>query len=186
MLNRAADGDSTAAEVLLPLVYDDLRAAAGALFQGQNAGHTLQPTALVHEAYVRLISGRETTYECRRHFFAVAAMAMRQVLANHARDARRLKRGGGARRVSLTESEASSAIDRSDDADFDLVDLDDALTELASLNERHARIVEMRFLAGLSTDDIAGQLGVSRRTVELDWRTARAWLRTRLDGAARA
>lgn len=184
MLNRAADGDSTAAEVLLPLVYDDLRGAAEALFRGQNAAHTLQPTALVHEAFVRLISGRETSYECRRHFFAVAAMAMRQVLANHARDARRLKRGGGAQRVSLAESEASHASGAVADAEFDLVDIDDALTELASLNERHARVVEMRFLAGLPIQDVADQLGVSRRTVELDWRIARAWLRTRLGDEA--
>lgn len=178
ILARVKSGDTSAAAALLPLVYDDLRAQAAGLFLAQNPEHTLQPTALVHEAYLKLVKAEGQSWESRRHFMAVAATAMRQVLADHARDRRRLKRGGDARKITLHESHLSV-----EGTGFDLVDLDDALSELAGLNARQSRIVELRFLSGLSTEEIAEFLGVARRTVELDWRVARAWLRNRLSEA---
>lgn len=176
MLCRVKSGDTSVAAALLPLVYDDLRAQAASLFRSQNIEHTLQPTALVHEAYLKLVKAEGQSWESRRHFMAVAATAMRQVLADHARDRRRLKRGGSAgQRVTLHDSHAADL-----GTFVDVVDLDDALGELAQLDARQSRIVELRFLSGLNTDEIAELIGVSRRTVELDWRVARAWLRKRL------
>jgi RNA polymerase sigma factor (TIGR02999 family) len=175
ILARVRSGDTSAAAALLPLVYDDLRAQAAGLFRAQNPEHTLQPTALVPEVYLKLVKSDSNSWASRRHFMAVAATAMRQVLADHARDRRRLKRGGEARKVVLHEShlvDLGSAVD--------LVDLDGALAELAALDPRQARIVELRFLSGLNTEEIADLIGVARRTVELDWRVARAWLRKRL------
>ncbi|MCB9851675.1 MAG: sigma-70 family RNA polymerase sigma factor [Phycisphaerales bacterium] len=179
MLLRVGRGDSSATAALLPMVYDDLRAQAASLFRSQSLEHTLQPTALVHEAYLKLVKSEGQSWESRRHFMAVAATAMRQVLSDHARDRRRLKRGGGAQKVAQHESHAvdfGSAVD--------IVDLDDALGELAQRDARQSRIVELRFLSGLNTEEIADLLGVSRRTVELDWRVARAWLRKRLAEAS--
>ncbi|MGB0717653.1 MAG: ECF-type sigma factor, partial [Phycisphaerae bacterium] len=168
------------AEALLPLVYDDLRAKAGAFFKGQRPGHTLQPTALVHEAFIRLIKTDCQSWHNRRHFFAVAATAMRQVLANHARDRKRLKRGGDGARVTLSVAEEESA----SATDLDPCELHDAISELTALNQRHGRVVELRFLAGMTIADIAELTGVSKRTVELDWRIARSWLRNRLGGSS--
>ncbi len=157
---------------LLPLVYDELRALAVNLFRQQQGHHTLQPTALVHEAYLRLVGS--DSYADRQHFFRVAAMAMRQLLVDHARARRAEKRGGDRQRVLLEEAgdEASREID--------LVALDDALTELARLDERQARVVELRFLAGMSVPETAEALGVSERTVYLDWKMARVWLEQQL------
>lgn len=159
---------------LLALVYDDLRKrAAGILGQGgRNA--TLQPTALVHEAYAKLAKG-DAHWVDRQHFLRTAAQAMRQVLIDHARSARARKRGGGERaRVTL---QGLAAGDRQL---LDLVDLDDALAELSRVSERFAQVVELRFLGGLTLDETADVLGVTDRTVSADWRTARAWLRDRL------
>lgn len=178
MLTRVKEGDSSAAAALLPLVYQDLRAQAAGLLSVQNPDHTLQPTALVHEAYMKLVRVDGRLWESRRHFMAVAATAMRQVLSDHARNRRRLKRGGGVRRDPYRESLVFEP-----GLNVDLVELDDALVELARLDERQSRIVELRFLSGLDTKEIAELLGVAKRTVELDWRVARAWLRMRLSEA---
>lgn len=170
-------GDESAAARLLPLVYDQLRALAGSFFEHQAPGHTLEPTALVHEAYLRLASGSEQGWNDRKHFFNVAARAMRQLLADSARRRRAEKRGGGWARISLGSDPAAEAL-----GDADLLTLDDALTQLSALDPRQGRIVELRYLTGLSVEETAEILGVSPRTVELDWRLARAWLRRELDG----
>lgn len=159
------------AEDLVPVVYEELRALAVGLMTASWNGATLQPTALVHEAFLRLAPISRGRWNDRKHFLCVAAIAMRQLLADHARARRALKRGGKALRVSLEE------IDVEPEAEgVDIVHLDDALTRLAALNQRHARVVELRFLAGLTVDQTAQVLEVSTRTVETDWRFARAWL----------
>ena len=178
LLGAIASGDNAAAGSLMPIVYDELRALAGAYFRGQRAGHTLEPTALVHEAFIRLTGNPDIAWESRGHFFAVASMAMRNVLADYARRVSAEKRGGGWSRVTLS----SVASDGS--AEADPVELMDALEKLEEIDERQARIVELRFLAGLTVDEAADLLGVSPRTVQLDWRMARAWLRRELAGGA--
>ena len=175
LLAGASGGDRSAIEALLPLVYQELRALAAAVFKDERGDHTLQPTALVHEAYVKLVHYPPGQLANRKHFFAVAAKAMRQVLADHARGKRAQKRGEGRRQITLIDSRAEGGR-----ADLDLLAVDEALTTLAQLNARHARIVELRFLAGLTIDEVAEVLEVSRRTVELDWRMARAWLQNAL------
>ncbi len=159
-------------------VYEELRALAGAIFQNQHANHTLQPTALVHEAYLKLANKHD--FVDREHFLATAARAMRQVLINHANAARTHKRGGDYARVTLTGAAQSAAgLDGAD-----AIDLADALAELERLNERQSRIVECRFLAGMTVEETARALDVSARTVQLDWRMARAWLKQRLHTGA--
>ena len=180
LLDEVDRGHTSAAEQLLPLVYDQLRALASSFFRRQRADHTLQPTALVHEAYAKLVGpagemSGEARWTSRAHFFAVAAKAMRQILANHARDRRAAKRGGDWHRVTLSE-----ALTPSGERDLDLVALDEALEALAALDERQARIVELRFFAEMTVEEIAHVLGVSVSTVEREWRMARAWLSARL------
>jgi RNA polymerase sigma factor (TIGR02999 family) len=170
LLVRVSEGDSDAAAELLPLVYDQLRALAGSQFRGERADHTLQPTALVHEAYIKLINV-EGSWKDRAHFCAIAASAMRKILMNHAREKRAAKRSG--RQVDITIDALATP---SGKQVLDLVALDDALTELTELNERFARIVELRFFGGLEVEDIAACLGVSSRTIRNDWRAARAWM----------
>ena len=181
-LRQMLDGDSAAADELFPEVYSGLRAIADGLFRGQRRELTLQPTALVHEAYLRLVGEPERGFESRRHFYRVAARAMRQLLVDYARARRTEKRGGDREVVELRDEELAG-----DDglAGIDLVALDDALTRLAGLSERQARIVELRYLAGLSVDETADVLEVSRRTVLADWKLARLWLERELasDGA---
>lgn len=156
-------------------VYDELRALAGAIFQNQHADHTLQPTALVHEAYLKLAA--KTDFVDREHFLATAARAMRQVLINHANAAKAQKRGGDYSRITLTgASDSAAGLDGAD-----AIDLADALAELEVLDERQCRIVECRFLAGMTVDETAAALDISPRTVQLDWRMARAWLQRRID-----
>lgn len=174
MLDRMATGDREAAESLMPLVYDELRRVSGSLMRGQASSHTLQPTALVNEAYVKLLNAGEG-YANRAHFMAVAATAMRQILTDHARRKRALKRGGGAR----AEGEVEQVAAPSGDA-IDAVALDDALTRLEALDPRRHRVVELRFFGGLTVEETADLLGVSRSTVEADWRSARAWLAVEL------
>lgn len=169
LVRRLGDGDRAVADELLPLVYDQLRAVAGALFQQQPREHTLQPTALVHEAWLKL-AGHGQGWENRSHFFSVAARAMRQILTDHARARRTDRRGGGWRKVTFDDCLAGAQ------HDYDLVDVDDALKHLAEANERHARVAELRLFAGLAIDEIAALLGVTSRTIEMDWRSARAYL----------
>lgn len=171
LLHRASDGDAEAADALLRVLYDELRAAAGRCFRDQPAGHTLQPTALVSEAYLKLIDGQERTWADRAHFMAVAARAMRQILIDHARAKAALKRGGGGRRVPI---EATPGVEGP--STLDVLALDEALVQLGTLDPRQAQVVELRFFGGLSVAEVAAALGVSTRTVELDWRMARAWL----------
>ncbi len=147
------------------------------MFNNQRGSHTLQPTALVHGAYLRLVDCDHEDFQNRAHFFRVAAMAMRQLLVDYARTRKSEKRGGDRDRVVLADD---SSEDDSSATELDLVDLNDALTELAQLDERQAKVVELRFLAGLSPEETAEVLGVARRTVFLDWKMARHWLEERL------
>jgi RNA polymerase sigma factor (TIGR02999 family) len=176
LLKRISAGDSAAAEDLLPLVYGELRARAGAYFRGQPANHTLQPTALVHEAYVKLIHGPASGWESRAHFCAVAAKAMRQILIDHARRRAAARRARDAREASVTSIETPTS-----NAAVDLLALDDAMQKLATLDPRQAQIVELRFFGGLANDEVAGVLGVSTSTIEKQWRQVRAWLARELD-----
>ncbi|MEQ8762792.1 MAG: ECF-type sigma factor [Planctomycetota bacterium] len=161
---------------VLPFVYDELHALAQRALRRARANHTLQPTALVHEAYLRLVGAGDASYNGRQHFLAVAALAMRQILANYARDRSRLKRGGGKSPVLLDEG----AVFSESTGSIELIDLHEALSELEKLNERQARIAELRFLAGLSVEETAQVLDLSPRTVKLDWKMARAFLSRRL------
>ena len=177
-LRQMEDGDAGAVAQLLPHVYKDLRKLADRMLQDQFRNHTLQPTALVHEAYLRLAKGQSAGWESRRHFMSVASLAMRQLLRDYARDRNAKKRSAPGRRVELEDVR-----ELSDDANgVDLVALDEALNELSELDERVARTVELRFLAGLTAEETAEILGVSRRTVFLDWKMAKAWLERRLSG----
>lgn len=167
-------GDASALERALPLVYDDLRRIARQRLRHERAEHTLSATALVHEAYVRLLGQHAAQWKNRAHFFALASQLMRRILVDHAR--RRAARGG-AGHVSLTLDPAAGAqIPR----DVELLALDAALDALAALDVRAARLVELRFFGGLSNDEAARELGVSRATAERDWAFARAWLHDRL------
>lgn len=173
-------GDTAAADKLLPLVYDQLRAVADSFFQRQPTDHTLQPTALVHEAYLRLVNQEDEKWSGRAHFFAVAAKAMRQILINHAERRRAAKRGGGRQKLTLNE-----ALTPAPQREFDLLVLDEALSRLSALSERMGRVVELRFFGGLTVEEVAHVLDVSKRTVEGDWETARAWLSRALSEADR-
>jgi len=168
-LRELQAGDESALTRLMPLVYDELRALAGSIQMQQ--GHSLNPTALVHEAYARLVKAGAKGYNDRSHFVMVAATAMRQLLADHARERRAQKRGGGARQVTL---QSWNALDR--EVQVDLEALDEALGRFAEHYPRHAKIVELRFLAGLTVEETAEVLSISSRTVKADWQMARAWL----------
>ncbi len=181
ILSELKDGDESATQRLMPLVYEELRALAGSFFQAQQVGHTLQPTALVHEAYLRMVRVPDTKWTNRKHFFRVAAPAMRQLLIDHARRRRAAKRGGDTLTVTLDSSFADRQVGLCPQSSgIDLVALDEVITKLTSLDERQGRIVELRFLAGLTVEETADVLDVSPRTVELDSRLARAWLRREL------
>jgi RNA polymerase sigma factor (TIGR02999 family) len=163
---------------LMPLVYDELRRLAGGFMRRERRDHTLQPTALVHEAYIRLVDQSRVDWTGRTHFRAVGARVMRRILIDHARQHGSAKRGGGQQRVTLGES-----LLRSSDPDLDLaelLDLNDAIDRLKELDERQARVVELRFFGGLTSDEVAQVLGVSKRTVEGDWAHGRAWLKRHL------
>ena len=177
LLEPGTEGDPARLDALLPLVYEELRGLAHRQLAGERAGHTLQTTALVHEAYVRLVDDTRVTRKGRAYFFGAAAQAMRQVLVDHARRHAAKKRGGGARPVSLDA--ATLAVD---EIANELLDLDRALDELARRNPRHARVVECRFFGGLSVEETAEALDVSPRTVKYDWALARAWLHDSLRG----
>jgi RNA polymerase sigma factor (TIGR02999 family) len=171
-------GNQAALDELLPLVYNELRHLAQARLRQEPQGHTLQATALVHEAYVRLVDLDRLTLSDRAHFFAMAARVMRQVLVDHARRKRSDKRGGGATRITLIGVSAAAP----GHSDVDVIDLDSALEELAALDERMARVVEMKFFVGMTLDETAEALQVSHATIERDWAMAKAWLFRRLAG----
>jgi RNA polymerase sigma factor (TIGR02999 family) len=175
LLNEWRNGDAAAFERLLPLVYGELRRIARRHMRGQQPDHTLQPTALIHEAYVRLAGQSARRWRNRDHFFGVAAKAMRHVLVDHARAKRSAKRGGGARAVPLEEGIGTSA-GRLDA----LVALDGALSNLEKLHPRQSKVVELRFFGGLTIEETAKILNVSPETVMLDWRAAKAWLHVAL------
>jgi RNA polymerase sigma factor (TIGR02999 family) len=181
LLSRAADGDDKAISQLMPLVYDELRRLAASYLRRERPGQTLQATALVHEAYVRLISEKAHNWRNRTHFLAIAALSMRQILVQRARSRRAAKRGGDPARVTLDEQVLPAAGHGVDE--IDLVALDAALDRLASLNERQAKIVELRYFGGLGVEEAAEALGISPATVKRDWTLARAWLKRELTGA---
>lgn len=178
LLGELRGGRETAAAELLPLVYEELRALAGRFLRREAAGHTLQPTALVHEAYLHLVDQTRASYLDRQHFFAVAATAMRRILIDHARGRGRQRRGGGRARVELDEG-----IDACEQSQVDLLALDDALTQLGELDPLKARIVELRFFAGLTVDEVAQVLATSPRTVKREWAVAQGWLYQQLSDA---
>ncbi|HEY7504342.1 MAG TPA: sigma-70 family RNA polymerase sigma factor [Gemmatimonadales bacterium] len=183
LLQAWGRGERAALDELLPLVYGELRRQAARRLRAQPEGHTLQATDLVHEAYLRLVDrgGAGADWHDRSHFFAVAARAMRSILVDHARARRTAKRGGGAPALTLGAADAASApADQSSDPRVDVEALDEALTRLAALDPRQARVVELRYFGGLSIGEAAEALGVSHATVEREWRTARLWLRREL------
>lgn len=175
ILGLMASGDRSAPERLLRLLYDELRAMAASRLRHERPGHTLQPTALVHEAYLRLVDQTRVQWQSKAHFMAVAAQAMRRIVIDHARAHHAAKRGGDAQRLTISDSLAESA-----EPPLDLLDLDEALRDLEALEPRQARVVELRFFAGLGVPETAEALGVGEKTVKNDWRFARAWLQERL------
>jgi len=175
LLRNWRGGDKAAMDKLLPIVYDELRRLAASFFRRERLNHTLQATALVHEAYMRLVDQSRVGWENRAHFFGSAARLMRQILVDHARSHNAAKRGGGEIKVSLAEDMALAG-----PRELDLIALDVALDELAALDEQQSRIVEMRFFGGLSIEETAEVLGVAPATVKRDWNTAKAWLYRRM------
>jgi RNA polymerase sigma factor (TIGR02999 family) len=177
LIDRATRGDRPALEALMPLVYAELRRLAAHYLRGERPGQTLQPTALVHEAYLRLLKDRPERWQNRAHFCAIAAHAMRQILIERARARDALKRGGGQPRVTFEEGLQAAAPESS----IDMVALDAALDRLAELDAGQARIVELRFFGGLSIEETAEAMGISPATVKRHWAVARAWLAKELD-----
>lgn len=175
LLRQAQAGDRAALDELLPLVYRELKGIAARQLAGERPGHTLQATALVNEAYLRLVDQHSVDWRNRAHFFSIAAETMRRVLVNHAVSRRAEKRGAGATLLALDE--AASLPDR---REVDLVLLDEALTRLAEFDVVQARIVEMKFFAGLSNEEVAEVLDTSESTVKREWRSAKAWLAAQL------
>jgi RNA polymerase sigma factor (TIGR02999 family) len=171
LLQRWSDGDKEALDQLMPMVYSELRKMARRYMWQQQSGHTLQTTALIHEAYLRLVRQDEKRWENRAHFFGVAAQAMRHILVDYARARNARKRGGEERVVSLEEAAIVS-----EDRAAELVSLDDALSELARLSPRQSRVVELRYFGGLSVTETADVLKVSSDTVTREWNHAKAWL----------
>jgi RNA polymerase sigma factor (TIGR02999 family) len=175
LLHAWGNGDVQARDELLPLVYRELRRRAAAYLRRERRDHTLQPTALVHEAYLRLVDQERAGWQNRAHFMAIAVQMMRRVLVDHARGQQRRKRGGEAVRVTLNDGVGQTA-----PLDCDVLLLDQALADLAAVAARHALIVELRYFGGLTEDEVADALDVSRSTVSREWQTARAWLYRRM------
>lgn len=171
LLRSWRDGNDSAAEGIFALVYDELRQQARFFLSGEREEHTLQPTALVHEAYLRMSEARVINAENRVHFLAIAARVMRQILVDHARKFNAVKRGGAARRLSVTDLEVIP-----EQSAADVLELNEALEKLAQLDQRKARVVDMRFFGGLSEAEIADLLGVSEKTIHRDWQFAKLWL----------
>jgi RNA polymerase sigma factor (TIGR02999 family) len=173
-------GDEAALQKLMPLVYDELHRLAHRYLSGERAGHMLQTTALVNEAYLRLVDASRVQWQNRAHFFAVSAQLMRRVLVDFARARQYQKRGGGAQQVSLEEALVVSV-----DRGAELIALDDALTTLAAADERASKVVELRFFGGLSIEEAAAVLGISPETVKRDWSWAKVWLLRELSSESR-
>ena len=171
MLVDWSQGDHAAMERLMPLVYDELRRLASSYLRRERSGHTLQATALVHEAYFRLIDQRSVTWQNRAHFFGVAAQLMRRILVDHARGRDAAKRGSGGPKISLDEAVAAPQ-----ETEIDLVVLNDALTTLSQVDPQQSRIVELRYFGGLTIDETAEVIGVSPATIKREWNMAKAWL----------
>jgi RNA polymerase sigma factor (TIGR02999 family) len=182
LLRAWAEGDRAALEQLTPRVYAELRRIAGHCMQNERPGRTLQTTALVHEAYLRLIDVNNVNWEQRAHFFAVSAQIMRRILVDGARERATAKRGGGMPRVNLDKIALDEIADVSSGHGDELIALDEALESLAELDPRKARIIELRFFGGLSVEETAAVLKVSPDTVMRDWRLARSWLLLELSG----
>lgn len=168
------DAGAQSVEALLPLVYAELRSTANRLMRAERGNHTLEPTALVHEAFVKLVDGEASLGSGRRHFLAIAARAMRNLLVDHARERQAQKRGGGQAPVTLSGVAADGGVD------VDLLDLHEALGQLEQLDERQARVIEMSYFSGMTGDEIAEELGVHRNTVVSEMRMARTWLQRQL------
>ena len=160
---------------LVPLVYDELRRLAARYLRRESPGNTLQPTALVHEAFLKLAGQHRVDWQGRTHVLAIGAKAMRRILVDHAKRKHRVKRGGGMKRIQLDEAAALSP-----ERDEDLLAVDEALEKLAGIDERQAAIVELRFFGGMTVEEVAQSLGISKRTVESEWTMVRAWLRREL------
>lgn len=173
--DRSEPPDATPEARWIHQLYDELRRSARRLFRAQPANHSLQPTALVHELYLRLSKNHTPEWESRQHFYAVASMAMRQILIDHARRRQRARRGGGMQKVTL-----SGLRDLGESADYDLIELDEVLRELSTLSPRQAEIVNMRVFGGMLVAEIAEVMAVSTRTIEKEWRRAKAWLGAQL------
>jgi RNA polymerase sigma-70 factor, ECF subfamily len=179
LLAEWSDGNQSALDELYPLVYEELHKLARRYMSREKKGHTLQTTALINEAYVRLVDQRNVHWANRSHFFAISAQIMRRILIDHARRHAYAKRGGGAQQVSLEEV-AIVATEKS----AEILRLDEALTTLAKMDPRRSHVVELRYFGGLSNEEIAGVLNVSENTVTRDWNLARAWLHQQLTGSA--
>ena len=177
LLQEWSGGDREALDRLLPLVYEELRQQAARHLRRERPGHTLQTTALVHEAYLRLVGQREVRWQNRAHFFAICAQLMRRILTDHARRRLAAKRGGSQLRLTLDE-----ASDSAGEGGVDILAVDEALTKLSAIDPQQGRVVELRFFSGLSVEETAEVLGVSARTVKRDWSVAKAWLHREIGG----
>jgi RNA polymerase sigma factor (TIGR02999 family) len=178
LLVKWSDGDQSALDQLMPLVYDELRQLARSYLRRRGDQHSLQPTALVNEAYLRLVNQRQVSWRNRAQFFGLAAKLMRDLLVDHVRNRRAAKRGGGEYHLSLTSVDQDREGQRG--SEIDLIALDEALTRLAALSSQQSKIVEMRFFGGLTIPETAEALGISHATVEREWSAARAWLYSEL------
>ena len=181
VLQEIAQGDRKQVDVLFSHVYPKLRQMAGSLLSRERRGHSMEPTMLVHEAYLKLVDQQNATWKTKSHFFAVGAEAMRRILVDRARHRNRLKHGGDMLRITLTDLNAKSL---SVNRDQDVLVVSEILSRLEKLDPRQAKIVELRFFGGLTLDEAAEALGISRRTVAYEWRIARAWMRAELSGSA--
>lgn len=175
-LNDLGRGDLSAAETLMPHVHEELRAIAESQLRRERSGHTLSPTEVVNEAFLRLFKPERVSWNDRRHFYALAAKAMRQLLVDHARRRKRLKRGGGKEALTLDQAFTAGS-----EIPVDLLDLNQALEDLSDVNPAQANVVELRYFGGLDVAEVASVLEVSKRSVERQWRAARAWLGSRLE-----